>query len=178
MLERLSAERDVGLQMAFASALGKLGATGAVDRLLELLRDSTTHDARMEFSLALARLAGEEHRFVQLLRRAESEPGTAFSQEATALRARLVKARSRVEDAAQALDAAAEALAREDLVGGLALLAGALRIAIGDEPASPCRAVVEECAYQMECMGAERIEYAVLGLHAVECAAPGDDGLL
>jgi hypothetical protein len=177
MLERLSTEEDVGLQMAFASALGKLTATGAVDRLLGLLGDSATHDARREFALALARLAGEEHRFVQLLRRAESEPGTTFSQEATALRARLVKARPGAEDAAQALDAAAEVLAREDLDGGLALLAGALRLVMGDGTAGPCRAVVQECADEMERLGAERIEYAVLALHAVECALPGDDGV-
>jgi HEAT repeat protein len=177
MLERLSTEQDVGLQMAFASALGKLGAADAVDRLLGLLRHSSTHDARMEFALALARLAGEEHRFVQLLRRAESEPGTTFSQEATALRARLVKSQPGAEDAMQALDAAAKALAREDLEGGLPLLATALRQVAGDDMVGPCRAVVQECADQMERLGAERIEYAVLGLHAVGCGAPDDEGL-
>ena len=177
MLERLSGEPDVGLQMAYASALGKLGAAEAVGPLLALLRDSTMHDARMEFALALARLVGEEHRFVQLLRRAESEPGTAFSQEATALRARVVKAQPRAEDAAQALGTAAEVLAREDLEGGLALLAGALRLAAGDDLAKPCRAVVRECADQMDRSGAERIEVAVLALHAAGCGVPGDDGL-
>jgi hypothetical protein len=128
----------------------------------------------MEFALALARLVGEEHRFVQLLRRAESEPGTAFSQEATALGARLGKAQPEAEGAAQALDAAAAVLAREDLAGGLVLLAAALRLAAGEDLAQPCRAVVRECADQMDRSGAERIEVAVLALHAAECAAPGD----
>jgi MFS family permease len=62
LLERLETETDMGLQMAFAAALGRLGATEATGRLLALLRASDTHDAQMEFTLALARLVGDEHR--------------------------------------------------------------------------------------------------------------------
>lgn len=176
MLDRLVSEQDVGLQMAFASALGKLGATDALDPLLALLRESSTHDARMEFALAIARLAGQEHHFIQLQRNAESEPGTVFSQETTALRAKLVKADRATRDIVDALDAAAEVLAREDLDRGVELLAGALRLA-ADALAGPCRAVVEECAAQMERFGPGRAEYVVLALHAAECGLPDDDGL-
>jgi hypothetical protein len=177
MLELLETEQDVGLQMALASALGKLGATEAIDRLLALLRESDTQDARMEFALGIARLVGEEHHFIQLLRRAETEPGTAFSQEATALKTRLSKAQQAPPELALALDAAAEVLAREDLDGGVELLAGALRLAAGDDLARPCRAVVRECADQMEQLGPQRLEYVVLALHAAECGLSDDGGL-
>ena len=177
LMEQLESEEDVGVQLALASALGKLGATKATGRLLALLRGSDTLDARREFALAIARLVGEEHHFIQLQRRAETEPGTALSQEVTALKARLVKAQPGAEDAAQALDAAAEALAREELEEGLALLAGALRLATAGAPAGPCRTVVGECAGQIEEQGPDRVEYAVLALHAAECALPEDDGL-
>jgi HEAT repeat protein len=182
MLDRLETERDVGLQMAFASALGKLGATGAVPRLLVLLRESTTRDARMEFALAIARLVGGEHRYIQLLRRAEAEPGTTVSQEATTLKGRLQKAGGLPPELAAALDEAAEVLAHEDLDRGLELLAGALRLAAdtlapveGRDLATPCRAVVRECAAQMERLGPDRLEYAVLALHAADCALLAGD---
>jgi MFS family permease len=177
MLERLETEQDVGLQMALASAMGKLGANGAIDRLLVLLRESKTQDARSEFALAIARLVGEEHHFIQLQRRAESEPGTAFSQEATALKTRLARGHQVEREVVDSLDAAAEVLAREDLDRGLVLLAEALRLAAGEDLALPCRQVVRECAAQMERLGPHRLEYVVLALQAAECAIPDDGGL-
>ncbi len=172
MLERLAGERDVGLQMALASALGRLCATEAVEPLLALLHESRTHDARMEFALALARLVGQEHRFVQLQRRVGSEPGTALSQETSALRVKLIRGRRAAPELLDALDEAAQVLAREDLEQGLALLAAALRLAAGDDLALPCQIVVRACTAEMERLGPERLEYAVLALHAAECAAP------
>jgi len=177
LLERLATEEDVGLQMALASALGRLGATEAAGPLLALLRASGTQDARLEFALAIARLVGQEHRFVQLLRRAGSEPGTAFSQEASALRTKLIRARQAMPELAGALDAAAQVLAREDLEQGAGLLAAALRQLAGDDLALPCRAVARECAEQIERLGPQRIEYLVLGIHAADCSVPEDSGL-
>jgi hypothetical protein len=188
MLERLEMEQDVGVQLALASALGKLGMPAALERLLALLRETDTLDARREFALAIARLVGEEHHFIQLQRGAETEPGTVFSQETTALKERLAKvAPDRGEgmrEVAGALDAAAEVLAREDLERGVALLAGALGqlagalpVEEGQEPELPCRRVVQECVTQMERLGPGRIEYVVLALHAAECGLPGESGL-
>jgi len=189
MLAGLETEEDVGVQMALASALGKLGTAAAVDRLLALLRETDTLDARREFALAIARLVGEERHFIQLQRRAEMEPGTAFSQETTALKERLAKAApdrgEGLREVTGALDGAAEVLAREDLERGVALLAGALGQVAGAPPLEdrpdgdrPCQTVVRECVAQMERLGPARIEYVVLALHAAECALPEDGGLL
>jgi HEAT repeat protein len=169
LLERLATETDVGLQMAFAAALGRLGATEAIGRLLALLQASDTHDAQTEFTLALARLAGDEHRFIQLQRRVMAEPGTALSQEVTTLRAKLAKSAYSSPQLEAALDTAAEVLAQADVSGGVQLLTSALRMLPAEQVQGPCGMVIRECVQQMEESGAERIEYVLLGLHALDC---------
>jgi HEAT repeat protein len=171
LLQRLAIEDDVGLQLAFAAALGKLGALEAVDPLLALLQKSGSQDARMELALALARLVGEEHDFIQLQRRVESEPGTTLSQQATALKGKLAKSSQSVTEIEKALDDAAETLAQQDLAPGIDLLRNGLQLLLENLPARPCRAVVQECIARLEEFGTQRLEYAVLALHAAECAS-------
>jgi MFS family permease len=169
LLDRLPGEEDVGLQLAYAAALGQLGATEAVDPLLALLRDSESKDARTEFTLALARLVGDEHDFIHLQRRAESEPGTVLSQAVTALRTRLARSTHSSSELERALDTAADALARDDLPAGVDLLASALQQLPADRFAAPCDAVVRECATRLGEFGPERVEYILLALHACHC---------
>jgi hypothetical protein len=173
LLKRLATETDVGLQMAFAAALGRLGATEAIGRLLALLRASDTHDARMEFTLALARLVGDEHRFIQLQRRVMSEPGTALSQEVTALKGKLAKSPYSGPEIEGILDTSAEVLAQEDVAGGVQLFASALQMLPAEHLPGACSTVVRECARQVREWGSGRIEYVLLGLHAVDCVVSG-----
>jgi MFS family permease len=169
LLERLETETDPGLQMAFAAALGRLGAVEATGRLLALLRASDTHDAQMEFTLALARLAGDEHRFIQLQRRVMSEPGTALSQEVTALKGKLAKSPYSGSEIEEILNTAAEVLAQEDVAGGVQLLASALQMLPVEHLQGACSTVVRECARQVREWGPGRMEYVLLGLHALNC---------
>ncbi|MGC9334540.1 MAG: MFS transporter, partial [Anaerolineae bacterium] len=169
LLERLLGETDVGLQMAFGAALGQLGVAEAVEPLLGLLHTSANADARTEFALALARLAGEEHSYIQLQRRAAAEPGTALSQATSALKVRLARSPLSQRDVEAGLDEAAEALAQEDLAQGLALLAGALRGLPAEQLGRPCGRVLRESVERLALLGAARLEYAVLALHALDC---------
>jgi HEAT repeat protein/sugar phosphate permease len=173
LLERLPGEEDVGLQLAYAAALGQLGAAEATGPLLALLRDSQGEDARTEFALALARLVGDEHGFIQLQRRAATEPGTALSQAVSALKTRLVRARHIDPEAERSLDAAAEVLARDDLPAGIDLLSGVLRALPCDHLAAPCAAVVQESTACLDEFGAQRVEYLLLALHACNCGLSG-----
>jgi HEAT repeat protein len=178
LLERLVKEKDVGLQMAFGAALGQLGMAGAVGPLLELLHASSNADVRTEFALALARLAGEEHNYIQLQRRAAAEPGTALSQATSALKVRLARSPLSQPDVEAGLDLAAGALAQEDLARGLALLAEALRALPADGLGGPCGMVLRESAERLAVPGAGRLEYVVLALHALTCVltqGPGAD---
>jgi MFS family permease len=173
LLDRLAVEDDVGLQMAFAAALGQLGAAEATGPLLSLLRKSGSQDARAEFTLALARLAGEEHRFVQLQRRVESEAGTSFSRAVTALRGKLSRTQHSSAEIERTLDAAADALAQDDLSAGMDLLCSALRLLPPDDLGARHGALVRECVDRLEEFGLQRIEYAVLALHALDCGLSG-----
>jgi hypothetical protein len=173
LLERLETEGDVGLQLAFAAALGQLGIEDAAGRLLVLLGESANPDARTEFALALARLVGEEHRFIQLQRRVEAEPGTALSQSVTALAGRL--SRSPYNDAAmeKALEDSARALARDELDLGIERFCQALQKLPVAALVRPCGDVVRESLAQLGTAGLARPEYAILALHALDCGVNG-----
>jgi HEAT repeat protein len=175
LMERLATEGDVGLQMAFASALGSLGATEAAGRLLDLLRSAGSKDVRMEFLLAVARLVGNEHNFIQLQRRVETEPGTALSQEVTRLKGRLNRAHQTTMEMEEALDAAAEALAQEAVEEGVGLLSSALEMLPLEQLRGTCGLVVQDCVAQMGKLGAERLEYVVLALHGLEWCGLGGE---
>ncbi len=173
LLERLAQEEDIGLQMAYASALGRLGAQEAIEPLLGLLRQATNHDERVEYALALARLVGDEHHYIQFQRRVESEPGTTLSQATTSLKGKLAKVRHMDPELETALESAADALAREDLAGGIERLSVALRLLPQELLTDAGIAVLHECVRQMEQGGAERLEYSVLVLHALDCEIVG-----
>jgi HEAT repeat protein len=173
LLGRLVTEGDVGLQMAFASALGSLGATEAVDPLLSMLRATSTKDARTEFTLALARLVGEEHRFIQLQRKLGSDPGTTLSQAVTALKGKFVKAQQSSAEIEDGLESAAQTLAEDDLPRGVELLCAALQTLPEEHLVGTCGAVIRECVDQMAECGSQRLEYVLLALHSFDCALGG-----
>jgi HEAT repeat protein len=173
LLDRLAHEDDAGLQMAFASALGKMGATKAIDPLLALLRGAKTQDARTEFVLALARLVGQEHHYIRLQSRVESDPGTVLSQAATSLKSKLVKAQWSSVEIETGLDSAAEALAHDDLPHGVTMLHDALQYLPAEHLVGSCGVVVQECIRQMAESGSQRLEYVTLALHAFDCELDG-----
>jgi MFS family permease len=168
LLDRLSKEKDIGLQLALGAAVGQLGAIEATGPLLALLRTAASTDARNEFALALARLVGREHSFVQLQRQMRSEAGTALSQAVTALGGRLARSHQSHTALERALSAAAEALAHEELLQGINLLREALDVWPSDSLAPPCSAIVRECAARLDEFGAQRLEYAILALEALD----------
>jgi hypothetical protein len=169
LLERFEVEQDLGLQLAFGSALGRLGADEAEERLLELLRTATSKAARQEFALALGRLTGEEHRYIELQRKVEQDPGTVLSQTVSSLQTKLAKSgysKAQLEDT---MDEAAEVLAHDDLPQGVALISAALQLLPAGQPDQTCYALIQECMTCLEEFGPQRLEYVVLVLHAVDC---------
>ena len=91
LMQRLESETDKGLQMAYASALGNLGAAEATPQLLALLDRTENPGARLELALTLARIVGDEHHFISLLRATRGDPGTALAQATTAVRRQVEK---------------------------------------------------------------------------------------
>ncbi|MCB0117005.1 MAG: HEAT repeat domain-containing protein [Caldilineaceae bacterium] len=165
LAERLASEEDKGLQMAYASALGNLHAVDAVPQLLELLAQTANTGARLELALTLARIIGDEHSFVSLLRQLRSDPGTATSQALNTYRKRHAKQLDRA--VLSAMIACEEALARGEIDQGCRQL-GAL---IPDLPLGSmgeARAtILRECGAQLVASGGEHVEYILLAIHAL-----------
>jgi MFS family permease len=165
LLERLETEEDKGLQMAYASALGNLEWVDAIPKLLQLLAQTENTGARLELALTLARIIGEEHNFVTLLRQVRSDPGTATAQALTSYRKRNEK-RLGKETAAKLVECE-EALARGELDHGCRLLGQAipaLPLALMSKSRS---LILQECGTQLVASGAEHTEYILLAIHAL-----------
>jgi MFS family permease len=168
LIGRLEQEVDKGLQMAYASALGNIRAAEATPQLLALLARTENKGARLELALSLARIVGDEHYFIQLVRQVRADPGTAMSQAVTIWRRRLDK-KSPMD---AALLSCETCLAHGDLDQGSHLLAQV----IGNLPTPPgqhvpveqaARQILAECARQMNETGVEHLEYVLLALHTL-----------
>jgi MFS family permease len=170
--ERLQNETDKGLLMAYASALGNLRATEAIDTLFKLMRETQNEGARMELALSLARMMGEEHHFIRLLRQVRSDPGTAAAQEITQLRNRLSHSVSQPMRAA--LSTCSDNFARDALAEGAASLVEMIRAlppsAYYDELALR---MLRACAEGLETFGADRREYLIVALHVLHVGVRG-----
>ena len=89
--ERLDLETDPGLQLAYASTLGKLRAVEAAPKIFALLHTSEKRGARVELALALARIPGNENFFIRLARQVRVDPSTPLSQAVVAIRKKHAK---------------------------------------------------------------------------------------
>jgi len=156
--------------IAYASALGKLRAAEATDGLLNLLR--TLHDEcnRMELSLALARIVGNEHYFVRLWRRPRSEIGTASSQAMLSLKKRIKKLHMDGGNSLTVFDDCAEAFAENDLQRAVALLKSVINNLPVEDFGKTFAVILKDCAERLDEFGASRIEYLILSLHTIDAA--------
>ncbi len=168
LLERLEDEMDTGLQIAYASALGNLGAEEAVPKLLSLLRSKKNEGLRQELALSLARIAGDEHHFIQLLRHARTEFGTVTSQAVAAVKKTMIEFKIDSCDLLTEMDACADALARDDLERGVELLSKVIGCLPEAEFEKIPTAILHECAERLDEYGTERVEYALLALHTMD----------
>ena len=166
--EELRDETDKGLQMAYASSLGKLNVQESVQDLLALLHDFRNDGARLELALALARLVGEEHTFVHLLRQVRDDPGTAMSQSISAYTKHLNGSVPTASPLPQLLKDCAVTLARGDVAGGARQL-GAIAAQLPPQRYnSTSQAILAECAHSLQEFGDEHIEYILLALHTMQ----------
>lgn len=167
ILQRLHGETDPGLQLAYASTLGQLRVEAATGPVLALLDQASNPSARAELALAVARIAGDEAYFIQLLRQARREPGTALAQALLSARKRLVNEWACEEALLAEFDEVAMTLAREQIDPGIAGLARVSQ-ALGELAAAPVqRQILLACAQRMTQYGADRMEFAVLAVHTM-----------
>ena len=167
LLERLRTEDNIGLLMAFASALGNLAVSEATNDILGLLYRTENPGARLELALSLARIVGNEHIFINLARASREDPGTALAQALIGLRTRIEQSAGN-PNASDLLDQCAGAFAHADLDAGAQAL-GALIPSLPQERFDECAwTILMECARRLEQSGAEHLEYAILALHTMD----------
>jgi len=163
-----SQSTDKGLEMAYAHALGKLGVRESAPDLLKLLYSFKNESARMAIALALARLQGEEHTFIQLLRQMRNDPGTPTAQAVIAIRKRLAKSDDLTDTLTTLIKQCSDALAREDMNQGASLLGSLLaKLPLDRHFDGVGKATMRECAARLTQYGDAHIEYLVLALHTL-----------
>jgi len=170
ILDQFRAESDVGVKVAYAAALGMLKASDATDDLLAFLYSLRDEHSREEVSLALARIAGREDRYMKLWRAMREETGTATAQALLGIRKNL-KRPGRLVQLDGRLQRCADAFARDDLRSGCARLAELLRHVPAEKLSPPSSRIVMECARRLEEFGPDRREYVLLALHALRSGA-------
>jgi MFS family permease len=176
LLRRMKKEEDQRLRLAYASALGKLGDRAAVEELLAMLHAHDEADFRDELSLALARLMGDEHRFVELLREARVDLGTAMSQAVFGLRRKLRAYHTDGHSLLPLADACAGAFARDNLEDGVDRLRKIIDALPLEEMDAIVGTILSDCASQLVDLGANRIEYAILAVQAIDTGLQPEPG--
>ena len=169
-LAGVAEESDVGLLLAYASVLGRMQASQATGRLLELLATSPSRSSRREMALAVARLVGDENNFVSLLRQCDVEAGTAMAQAVLAVRKRLEKRAGEAGEFISALERCAKTLARQEVEEGITQLAAALDLLPAGSHSPQATAILQEAALRMKQQGSQRMEYPILALHTLAAA--------
>ena len=162
---RLKAERDKGLQMAYASALGKLQATESTDQLLDLLETTQNEGARLELALSVARLVGDEGHFIQLVRETRQDLSTGASQAATALKRKIPKDQPNYDQLLILIDACANSLAHDDFEQGAAFLDDVIQQLSTERLKESGLVILRACSKGLAESKATRQEYLLLILH-------------
>ena len=165
LLARLAVERDHGLRVAYASTLGQLQVAEVAPTLAQMLYVEMDVMLRRELALAMARLVGEEHAFIQLSRQMKVEPGTVLAQTVTALDKRWNGVGNTAVSPPDSLLAdCAAALSRDDLDAGFDLFARFLANLPPEAFDEPQAAILRDCALRLAEFGGQRPEYALLAL--------------
>ena len=176
--ERLPGESDKGLQMAYAAALGNLQDEKAVDLLLDLLYQTENPKARLELALALARLVGDEHGFIQLVRGWRTDLGTTIAQTLNGVKRKVERAAKQEGAVLPALDQCINSFARDDLTGGIADLLAVLP-ELPDHHFSPVsnhirgEATLRLAEFEAIHTEAAHVEYVLLVLHVLNTGWQG-----
>ncbi|MCB9454203.1 MAG: MFS transporter [Anaerolineaceae bacterium] len=163
LLERLEDETDKGLRIAYASALGSLRDSRAIPILLDVLENTTNEGARLELALALARVIGQEHLFIRLLRQFRQDRATAVYQMVMNSKRRLALPFGEQ----RRLDQCAHVFSLDDFASGTAHLVEIIRSFPPDQYTPEGQTILSVCANQLEASGAEHTEYLLLALHTL-----------
>jgi MFS family permease len=169
LMKTLEAETDMGLLTAYSSALGKLQVSASLPKLLALLARCPDIEMQRTIALAISRIIGDEHNFIQLLRQVGSaDPGTAIAQAILVLKDELGDFDEDETVLMDLFDKTSEVFAQSDLLQGMVHLQEMLTTLPKEGFDEVCSTILSDCHTQMDQYGAERLEYVVLALHTMK----------
>lgn len=169
LLDRLQKETDRGLRIAFASALGNLRSKESVDLLFEVLESIDNDGACREIALAIARVLGDEHRFIRLLRNLRQDSGTAAAQVIASWHRKMGK--SFDADLNALVHECGNRFASDQLDEGSVLLSQILDQLPRSSGETVSSRIFDKCAAQLREPGEPRFEYLLLTLFALQTTA-------
>jgi hypothetical protein len=169
--QRLAVEQDKGLMMAYASALGNMRAEEAIPDLLALLERMENPGARLELALSLARIIGQEHVFVGLLRQMREDQDTAVAQALGNFRRHIQRVRILSREHMQELADCADAFGRGQRDEGIRLMVRALSALPPGAVTREGAVILDASLRQLATSGAAHIEYLLLLLHVLDVSS-------
>jgi HEAT repeat protein/MFS family permease len=171
LIRRLAKETDVGVRIAYASALGQLRAVDTVASLLAMHDEMPNSVWTSELNLAIARLAGRGRVFNQLWRQMHKDPGTHAAQ---ALDKCLNKFRRQKWFSLAMMELGqlcSRTLAQQDLAGGGAMLAEFISQLPGEKLSPALRAIFADTQGRLRQKGWQQMEALVLAIYCIGRAA-------
>lgn len=167
LLNRLEQETDIGLQLAYSDALGKLRYEKALPVLFRLLSENNENETRMELSMAVARIIGDEYHFIQIVRQAQTDICITAAKEVGDIRHYLNNHAQISIEQQKTLDDSVEEFLENDIEAGVHLILRLIGILPLTDINDVCVSVLNECWDRMTEFGTIRSEYILLALHAM-----------
>ncbi len=162
LLKRIQSEKDKGLLIAYASALGNLRTVEAIEPLFHLLEMTENEGARMEIALSLARILDGEQHFIRLLRRMRQDRGTTASQVISSYKRKAGK--SLDSELQRLIGECSNQFAAEHVDEAAGLLGHMItRLPLGENDQINGK-ILDECSAHLRQFAASRLEYLVLAL--------------
>jgi MFS family permease len=167
LLARFRDELNLGMRVAYASALGALRVRAALLEIMVFFRQVQGQRQRWELALAIAQMAGDHAGFVQLWRQWRSEPHATISEALSAVARRCSHDPQGIATAVD-LESCAAAAAEEDWPRVAKLL-----VPIINQPSmktaegSPAFIILRECQDRLS-ETAVRDEYILLAVYMMD----------
>ncbi len=167
LLDRLQHEEDHSLRVAYASALGHLQVEEAIPSLLDLLHETEDAMARSEIALAVARIIGQERRYIRLTQQTNEDAATALAQATLDLKKRLNGSLVDLRPLGDSIEQCADLLGQGKLTDGV----DGIQALLGEWPQDGLRPssslVLNHASDHLSEYGVDRTEYILLTLHSL-----------
>ena len=171
LIAEVQSNPDLGLRVACASSLGKLGVTEAAPDLLHILYIDSYPQSRREMGLSLARLLDSERKYIELTRKLDEDPGTALAREMDGLRSIVGKRSLENLPMVSNIIDARDQFALGNLERGFAHLSNTVDLVLPEQTELHYKQILRECSFRIREFGRDRLEYPILSIIVLTAAA-------